>query len=340
MKSTASNGVPERTTMLTKTGPAPGAIIGKSAAIRHVIDLIKLLQYGDANVLITGESGVGKELVAQHIHSLSNRADGPLVPINCGALPAALFESELFGYERGAFTGATNTHSGLIELASGGTLFLDEICEMAPDLQVKLLRILQDFQVRRLGGKRLIKVNFRLISATNCDITAALESADLREDLYFRIAAFQIHVPPLRERVEDIPLLANKFLACLEEKYQRGISGFHETALQKMAEYRWPGNVRQLQNIVEQAYYTAPPALIMADNLTFDSFHKKREGEIVTDYRRPFKEAKERMIAEFEKTYLAYHLDNNDWNITQTAEACGIDRRTIHRFINKYDLKS
>ncbi len=319
---------------------APGKIIATSGVMQQVFKSIKITSRGDANVLITGESGVGKELVAQHIHYRSMRSKGPLVAINCGALPATLFESELFGYEKGAFTGALRDRPGLVEVADGGTLFLDEICEMPPHLQVKLLRVLEERKVRRVGSKVLRPVDIRVVSATNRNIEEALVSGVLREDLYFRISALHINVPSLRKRREDIPLLCHHFLKGLEEKYQRGITSIDVAALSRMQEYDWPGNVRELQNVVEQAYYSAMPPKVLPEHLSFRFMHKRRAPDQNEVNHLPFREAKERTIEKFERMYLKFHLENNKWNVTQTAAACGIDRRTIQRFIKKYDLKS
>ncbi len=314
-------------------------IVGRSAGMRQIFDLIKKVAYGNGSILITGESGTGKELVARSIHKHSLRRNQPLIPINCGALPNSLFESELFGYEKGAFTGAFQSKPGLVELANGGTLFLDEVCETPNDLQVKLLRMLEDRKIRRIGGKEEIPVDIRVLTATNLDVNEAVKKKLLREDLFFRINTIQIHIPPLRERIEDIPLLISHFLTDLNQKYNRQITDIEPEALELMELYDWPGNVRELQNIIERIYYMANPPLIRVSDLpsyfNTTSEHKKTKNWDNL----PYKKAKELVQEEFEQEYLIHQLEKYDWNISRTAKECGIDRRTIHRLINKFDLK-
>ncbi|MBN2365633.1 MAG: sigma-54-dependent Fis family transcriptional regulator [Calditrichaeota bacterium] len=315
------------------------SIVGKSPAMRKIFDMIRKVSYGNANILITGESGVGKELIARSIHKHSLRRNHPIIPINCGALPEQLFESELFGYEKGAFTGAFQSKPGLVELANGGTLFLDEVCEMPQNMQVKLLRMLEERKIRRIGGQKEIPVNIRVLSATNRNLEDALKQEWLREDFFYRINTIQIHIPPLRERSNDIPLLVNHLLKGLEQKYNRNIQKIEQRALDVLCSYPWPGNVRELQNIIERTYYLASPPQIDLSDLPSDLQQQDVE-EVYSQWENlPYKKAKERMLERFEKEYLLYHLNHYDWNISRTAEACGIDRRTIHRLINKYKLK-
>ncbi|MBX6423063.1 sigma-54-dependent Fis family transcriptional regulator [Thermosulfurimonas sp. F29] len=227
-------------------------IIGKSRAIREVFRLIDKVAPTESTVLILGESGTGKELVARAIHARSRRRHGPFVPVNCGAIPEELLESELFGYERGAFTGATRSKPGRFELAHGGTIFLDEIAEMSPKLQVKLLRILQERRVERLGGERAFPVDIRIIAATNRDLEREVAEGRFREDLYFRLNVIPIKLPPLRERKEDIPLLAKHFLARFCEREDLPLKKLSDGALRRLMEYHWPGNVRELENLMER----------------------------------------------------------------------------------------
>ncbi|GAB4366009.1 MAG: sigma-54 dependent transcriptional regulator [Calditrichia bacterium] len=314
-------------------------LIGKSAPMQQVFEMIKKVSYGNANVLITGESGVGKELVARSIHKNSLRRNHSLIPINCGALPDQLFESELFGYEKGAFTGAFQSKPGLVELANGGTLFLDEICEMPQNLQVKLLRMLEERKIRRIGGQKEIPVNIRVVSATNRNVEQSLKEGWLREDFFYRINTIHIHIPALRERKEDIPLLIHHFLNEFEQKYNRKIEGMDTRSMEVIMRYDWPGNVRELQNVIERTYYLASPPKIQVSDLP--SYIMK--SSIVSnnwDFENlSYREAKEQVLESFEKQYLKIQLDKHDWNISQTAMACGIDRRTIHRLIKKYGLK-
>ena len=314
-------------------------IIGESEPMVQIFEMIKKVSYGNANVLITGESGVGKELVARSVHKNSLRRNHPIIPINCGALPEQLFESELFGYEKGAFTGAFQSKPGLVELANGGTLFLDEICEMPQNLQVKLLRMLEERKIRRIGGQKEIPVNIRVVSATNRNLDQALHQGWLRDDFFYRINTIQIHIPPLRERGTDIPLLIQHFLDGLERKYDRKIKELSPEAQKILMNYHWPGNVRELQNVVERTYYLASPPLITKPDLP-SYLNKDQPLELQFDWERlSFKDAKDRVLENFERDYLRIQLKKFDWNISKTAEACGIDRRTIHRLINKYQLK-
>ncbi|UCF65347.1 MAG: sigma-54-dependent Fis family transcriptional regulator, partial [bacterium] len=315
-------------------------MIGRSQVMRNIFELIKKVSFGNANVLITGESGAGKELIARSVHKHSLRRNHPIIPINCGALPEQLFESELFGYEKGSFTGAFQSKPGLVELANGGTLFLDEVCEMPHNLQVKMLRMLEERSIRRIGGQREIVVNVRVVSATNRNLDEALSQGWLREDFFYRINTIQIHVPPLRERVEDYPLLIQHFLEGLERKYNRGILGLDLKALEVIQNYQWPGNVRELQNTIERSYYLASPPYIKERDLP-SSISQNRLSFQDSDLKAlSYHDAKEKVLEDFERNYLKIQLRNNDWNISKTAESCGIDRRTIHRLINKYDLKS
>jgi DNA-binding NtrC family response regulator len=241
---------------LQKMG-AFGALIGKAKPMQKLYDLIERVAGSDVPVFITGESGSGKELVAQTIYSLSKRRRERFVAINCGAVPPTLIENELFGHERGAFTGADQRQPGYFEMADGGTIFLDEITEMPPDLQVKLLRVLEQNKFRRIGGRQEVEIDVRIISATNRDPFKAIEAHKLREDLYYRLNVFPIHVPPLRDRLDDIPLLASNFLELLNEKEGKSIAGFEPEVLQALQQHSWPGNVRELRNVINRAYILA-----------------------------------------------------------------------------------
>lgn len=227
-------------------------IIGVSRSMDKMYEIIERVSDSDSTVLILGESGTGKELVARTIHFNSPRKDGPFIPINCGAIPEGLLESELFGHEKGAFTGAVATRLGRFELANGGTIFLDEVGEMPPALQVKLLRVLQGREFERVGGTKTIKVDIRILAATNQDLEEALKSGKFREDLYYRLNVVQIHIPPLRERRDDIPLLLDHFVAFFNERKKKNIQGFCSDAMKLLMEYRWPGNVREIENLIER----------------------------------------------------------------------------------------
>ena len=229
-----------------------GELTGQSEEMRHVYQIIDAVAPSSASVLILGESGTGKELVARAVHAKSDRAKGPFFALNCAALPKEILENELFGHEKGAFTGSTNEKQGAFELASGGTLFLDEVAEMAPDIQVKLLRALESRQVRRLGGKKEIDVDIRVVAATNKNLEKALAEGEMREDLYYRLAVVELALPPLRERTDDIQLLATEFLERFGQQNGKKVSGFADDAWQWILQYHWPGNVRELKNTVER----------------------------------------------------------------------------------------
>jgi len=251
---------------LQKMG-AFGALIGKAKAMQKLYDLIERVAGSDVSVFITGESGAGKELVAQTIHDLSKRRRERFLAINCGAVSPTLIENELFGHEKGAFTGADQRHPGYFEMADGGTIFLDEITEMPPDLQVKLLRVLEQGKFRRIGGRQELETDVRVISATNRDPFKALEDHKLREDLYYRLNVFPIHVPPLRERLDDIPLLASYFLEVLNEKEGKNIGAFEPLVLQALQQHSWPGNVRELRNVINRAYILSSAPVITLNSL-------------------------------------------------------------------------
>ncbi len=242
-------------------------MIGQSDEMREVFTVIEAVAPSNASVLIIGQSGTGKELVARAIHQKSGRKKGPFIALNCGAFPREILESELFGHEKGAFTGATAEKAGAFELADGGTLFLDEVAEMEPDVQVKFLRALEQRMFRRLGGKKEIEVDIRVIAATNKDVEKALEEGELREDLYHRLAVIPVTLPPLKERGADLKLLAQEFLERFSEEHEKELEGFTEGALEYIQTYSWPGNVRELKNAVERAVILAREGKIEAADL-------------------------------------------------------------------------
>ena len=227
-------------------------ILGRSSTIRKVFDLISKVGATASTILITGESGTGKELVCRAIHRTSRRAGGPLIPVNCGAIPEELLESELFGHEKGAFTGATTSREGRFQMADGGTIFLDEVSEMSPKLQVKLLRVLQESEFERVGGSKTIRVDARIVAATNRDLEKSVAEGEFREDLYYRLNVIPVHLPPLRERKEDVPLLVQSFIRRFQEKNLTPLRTVHPDAMAALVSYPWPGNVRELENLVER----------------------------------------------------------------------------------------
>jgi transcriptional regulator with PAS, ATPase and Fis domain len=311
-------------------------IISKSSVMKSVFEMIESVSQSEANVLITGESGTGKELIARSIHAHSKRKTKPFVPVNCGAFPENLFEAELFGYEKGAFTGATRRKIGLLEFADGGTFFLDEVCELPVSLQVKMLRMLQDQLLRRVGGNELMKIDVRLISATNQDINKALEQEQIRKDFYYRLNVINIHVPPLRERHGDITLLAEYFLKQTLKSSSKEIKGYTDEVLAKLEKYIWPGNVRELENVVERAVALVKGEFITAEELPVpiqsnDTNSKSFSGLSLA-------EAKQKVIDETEKKYLLFLLKKYNGNVTKISEEAGMTRRNIHRMLNRHSL--
>ncbi len=255
-------------------------MIGQSGEMREIFTVIEAVAPSNASVLINGESGTGKELVARAIHQKSSRKKGPFIALNCGAFPREILENELFGHEKGAFTGATNEKAGAFELADGGTLFLDEVAEMESDVQVKFLRALEQRAFRRLGGKKEISVDIRVIAATNKDVETALKDGDLREDLYHRLAVIPVALPPLRDRGGDLKLLAQEFLERFADEHAKEIDGFDESALEFIQTYGWPGNVRELKNAVERAVILAKGGKIEAADLQSRAALEEKEARI------------------------------------------------------------
>jgi len=301
-------------------------IIGKSDAMQEIFELIPRVSQTDSTVLITGESGTGKELIAQAVHGNSPRCYMPFIAVNCGALPDALLESELFGYERGAFTGAEHTKKGRFELADGGTLFLDEIGDISLKTQVDLLRVLQQKEFRRLGGEETIKVDVRILAATNRDLERAIKEKQFREDLYYRLNVIAIHVPPLRERKEDIPLLVDVFIRrnCLEMNKEP--VKIASSALKLLMDYDWPGNVRELENVIERALVIGKAKEIVTEDLPFS--RKVLETDFFS-----------KSLKIMEKMHIQRILDETKWNIAQAARELEIDRQTLYNKIEKYKIE-
>jgi DNA-binding NtrC family response regulator len=309
----------------------PPSLIGRSAPLLEVYKQIARAADSQAPVLIVGESGTGKELVARAIHDHSRRAPRPFVPVNCGAIAESLLESELFGHARGAFTGAVSDSKGLFEQASGGTILLDEIGETTPALQVKLLRVLQDNEVRPVGGSRAVKLDIRVIAATNADLEKAVADQRFRSDLYYRLSVVVIRVPPLRERREDIPLLTAEFLrrACGRAGRQVELSA---AAMDTIVAYDWPGNVRQLENIVERVVVLAPSTMVQPDDLPAPLSGSHRT--VATGFFRDLPS-----LDELERQYLLHVIEAVGGNRTRAAQVLGIDRRTLYRMAERFGLR-
>jgi len=300
-------------------------LVGASEPMRRVFALIEDVAPTEAPVLITGETGTGKELVSRAIHARSNRAFGPFVAINCGAMTETLLESELFGHERGAFTGAVKARRGRLEMADKGTLFLDEVGEISPQMQVDLLRVLEEKSFNRIGGNELVSSDFRLICATHRDLAAMVEEGQFRSDFYYRINVISVRLPPLRERLEDIPLLASYLLDGQAREAGRRIEGFTPEALEVLTAYAWPGNVRELKNVVERAVIIARGQMIGLEDLAF---------------LRPAAAEGPRLLSlkEMEIDHIQRVLEACEWNVTRAGKLLGIDRVTLSRKIKRYGL--
>jgi two-component system response regulator HydG len=313
--------------------PALEGMIGESPTIRKLTDLIHRVADSDATTLITGESGTGKELVARSLHARSARGEQPFVAVNCAALPGNLLESELFGYERGAFTDARRTHEGLLRQANSGTLFLDEVAEMPLDMQVKLLRALQERRARPLGGTSELPFDVRIVGATNRDIETSVEEGTFREDLYYRLNVIRIQVPPLRSRGHDVLLLAQHFLERIARRTEKSVKGIAPAAARALLDYDWPGNVRELENTIERAVALARLEEVMVDDLpekvrTYQS-DRMVLGDDNPDELLP--------MAEVEKRYIFRVLKAVSGNKTQAANVLALDRRTVYRKLERYE---
>ncbi len=314
-----------------------GNIIGKSPKMQEIFKLAEIVARSDSSVLIQGESGTGKEVLAKAIHYNSLRKANPFVTINCAALTETLIESELFGHEKGAFTGAIGRKPGLFETANGGTAFLDEIGEVPTSVQVKLLRVLQNGEIRRVGGNEVIKVNVRIIAATNRDLKQSIKEGRFRDDLYYRLNVISITLPPLRERTEDIPLLANHFLKLYTEKNKKDISGYTPEALKLLLSYHWPGNVRELENAIERAVILCQGKELDVEHLMLEGI-EKRPSDLPQDTLLPYKEAKRRAVNEFHKSYLRTLLVKNKGNVSRSAEEIGMDVSNFRKLLKKTGL--
>ncbi len=303
-------------------------LIGDSEPIRKVYGLIQRVAPTDATVLAVGENGTGKELVANAIHGASPRRDGPFVPINCGAIPENLLESELFGHERGSFTDAHRAREGRVELAEGGTLFLDEIGELSLPLQVKLLRFLQDRTVERIGGREATRVDARVVAATNRDLKAAMAEGRFREDLFYRLSVVTITVPPLRERGEDIRLLADYFLDYYSRHHQRRLKGFTQSALRALQTHAWPGNVRELENRIQRAVILAQDAYLRPEDLDLEG------GD------RPAPRTLQSVREDAERRSIEEAMSRNAGNVSRAARDLGVSRPSLHDLLRKHGIEA
>ena len=312
-------------------------LVGSSPAMLEVYKLVARVSESKSTVLLQGESGTGKELIARAIHGNSPRRDKPFVPVNCGALPDTLLESEMFGYEKGAFTGAVGTKTGLFESASGGTLFLDEVGELGQALQVKLLRVMQDHEVRRVGGTHSIKVDVRIIAATNRDLEQFVKEGKFRDDLFYRLNVVRITLPSLTERQEDIPMLAHYFLQKCATGTTTPVRGFHPDTMELLNRYRWPGNVRELENAIERAVSLSHGPLLTPDDLPVAI----RQAPIHADAKPESPDTTEPVcltLEEVEKRHLVRVLKETKGNKVKASKILGIDRRTLYRMAERFGL--
>jgi two-component system NtrC family response regulator len=319
-------------------------IVGQGKAIEQLRDLIARSAPTDSSVLVTGKSGVGKELVARAIHAQSHRAAGRFVAINCPSIPVSLIESEMFGHERGAFTGADRSKMGLIELAQGGTLFLDEVAELPPEMQVKLLRVLQEREIQRVGGLSQIPVDIRVVAATNRDLPEEMRAGRFREDLFYRLNVIHIEIPPLRERPEDLPLLAEHILTRIGRRMSRHGLRLSEASVRVLAAYAWPGNVRELENVLERAVVLAAGDVIEPVDLAID--FQGPPGESATDQEATFPGTGDHPMSvdyrsardDFERHYLRKLIKMAGGNMTRAARVSGISRRNLYEKLERVGL--
>lgn len=312
-----------------------GEIIAQSEAMKEVFARIEKVGTTDVTVLIEGESGSGKELVARELYKRSRRRNEPLIIMNCAAVPETLIESELFGHEKGAFTGAAERRSGKFELANKGTIFLDEIGDMSVSTQSKLLRVLQEQKFERLGGAETLAVDVRIISATHRDLEEEIEEGRFREDLYYRIKVVNIKIPPLRHRIEDIPLLVNRFIQYFSEKHQKHIASISSEAMKILISYNWPGNVRQLKNVIESALVLANNEILDTTDLPEEIKHPENNAMTLknVDYNLSFRDAKKLLIENFERDFIKKKLEEFSGNISRTAEALDMHRQNLQQKI-------
>ena len=347
IKSAISAKVPDKNDEITATTDSFESIIGNSPEMLKIYNLISRIAPTPASILIYGESGTGKELVAQAIHSLSKVKNKPFIPITCSAIPESLLESELFGHVKGAFTGAIANKMGLFELADGGSIFLDEIGELTPLIQIKLLRVLQERELKRVGGTDIIKVNVRIIAATNKNLEEEIIAGHFREDLFYRLAVVPIRVPPLRERKGDVPLLVNHFLEKYSEKMGKTVQEISSYALKVLMEYDYPGNVRELENIIERGVALESSNIILPESLTLSTY--KKEGKSAEPKAEAFISVEsedelyhkglDEIMATLEKKMLEHALAKTDNSKIQAAELLKISFRSLRYKVQKYDIK-
>ena len=336
----------ERIEILPSDKEVLGEMVGRSSQMREIFGLIERIAATDATVLIEGETGTGKDMIARTLHALSPRGEQPFIVVDCGAVSGTLIESELFGHEKGSFTGAVSARQGAFELASGGTVFLDELGELSLDLQPKLLRVLEQRELRRVGGSKVLAVDLRVIAATRKDLRSEVEKGKFREDLYFRLNVVPMVAPALRDRKADIPLLCEHFLARLTPP-DKGQPALSDETMAALTAHDWPGNVRELRNVIERALAlgTEPGRLVAPlgnTPYTRPSSHGVPRGSLDEDAFAPnlsFREQKERWTEEFERRYVRWLLDRAEGNISKAARAADMDRKYLHKLLKKYGIE-
>jgi DNA-binding NtrC family response regulator len=315
-------------------------MVGSSPKMLKVFQTIGIIAKADVTVLITGESGTGKDLAARAIHKLSQRANGPFVAVNCPNLPENILESELFGYKKGAFTHATQDRKGLFREAEGGTIYLDEIGDISPTLQTKLLRVLQDKEIRPLGQNKSVKVDVRIIASTNRDLEAKIKDGSFREDLFYRLNVLSLQMPPLRERSEDIPLLVEHLLAKFIKEFNKRPKSVAVELMHKFMSYQWRGNVRELENVISRAVLLAPEDTIRPEDVDWlpdpgdDCLMPKDFMSL------PYKDAKARVLERFNREYISSLLLRHNSNVTRAAKECGLERQALQQVMRRYGIKS
>lgn len=336
---------------LLGTEPRILDFVSSSPSMHAFMNVVKRIIPTDVSLLILGETGVGKERLARAIHAEGHRSEGPFIAVNCGALPEALLESELFGHEKGAFTGATRSRRGWFEMAHNGTIFLDEIAELQAHLQVKLLRVLQDHEIKRVGSEKSVKINIRIMAATNCDLAVEIQNGGFRKDLYYRLSVVTLTVPPLRERREDIPELIENYINYLSSRIGCVVTGIESDAVEALSDYDWPGNVRELINIIERAMILCESdRIVLADlpedisgrhQTSFDITELKHEAQELPEevLNQPLRKAKRTVLEGFEKSYLAGLLKATNGRVGKTAQRAGIQPRSLHEKMKYYGLR-
>ena len=311
----------------------------RSPAMVDVFKKIRSVAATKTTVLLTGETGTGKSLLAKLIHQHSNRHAAQFISLHCGAIPDTLLESELFGHEKGAFTGALRKKPGKFEVANGGTIFLDEIGTLTPQAQIKMLQVLQDGTFSHVGGEETIHTNARVIAATNSDLKQMSEEGTFRKDLYYRLNVFPIHIPPLRDRLEDLQQLLASFLARLNREFQKSIQTVHPVVLQGLTQYPWPGNVRELENLMERAYILENSSVLTPDGFPLELFEKPTAAAILPlQPRLPLADARKLVLADFERRYIKDLLSRNTGKINRSADEAGISTRQLHKLMHQYGI--